>query len=51
MVESHSSVFQKEVRSDELGGLAEEISMESVKDVTWFLLSACNKMRGEKSNK
>lgn len=52
MAESPSSVFRKvEVTSDELGCLAEEISMESVKDVTWFLLSACSKMRREKSNK
>ena len=36
------------MESDELGYLAEEISKQSVEDVTGFLLTAYSKMREER---
>lgn len=41
-------LWEIEVKSDELGYLAEEISRQSVEDVTWFLLPAYGKRRGER---
>lgn len=37
--------MKAELRSDEFGYFAEEISKESVKEAGWFLLVACSKMK------
>lgn len=42
----HPSVLWKvKLASDEIRHLDEEISKQSVEEVTWFLLTACSKMR------
>lgn len=41
-------LWEIEVKSDELGYLGEEISRQSVEDVTCFLLPAYGKRRGER---
>lgn len=41
-------LWEIEVKSDEFGYVAEEISRQSIEDVTWFLLTSYGKRREER---